>query len=115
LTADFRSGPLFVGANAGARLRTPTRFANARLGPQAVVAMGLGVDVLREALSLGVEAFALPVLSSQTSGRALVPAEWMVTARTVPFADGEWAATLGGGTAIPLTEAAVTASQWRAV
>jgi len=115
VTADFRSGPLLVGAEAGARLRTPTRFANTRLGPQAVLALGAGVDVLRETLSLAVEAFALPVLASQPSGGTLVPAEWMVTARTVPFADGAWAASLGGGTAIPLTEGAITASAWRAV
>lgn len=115
LTAEYRSGALRFGAEAGARLRTATRFATARLGSQAVLAMGAGADLLGDALSLGIETMALPVLVSQPSGDVLVPAEWMATARSAPFADGHWTAMLGGGTALPFTEAAITAPEWRAV
>lgn len=115
LTADVRSGVLHVGAEVGARLRETTRFASARFGSQAVAALAVGVDVLREVLSFGVEARAMPVLLSQPSGDGLVPAEWMAFARMAPFADADWAFALGGGSALPLGDASLTAPRWRAV
>ena len=115
LTAEYRSGALPFGAEAGARLRTATDFATARFGSQAVFAFDMAADVMDDALSFGIEAMALPVLLSQPTGEALVPAEWMATARSVPFSNGNWAAMLGAGTALPLPEAAMTAPAWRAV
>lgn len=115
VTAALQSGAFRLGAEVGARLRKATRFATARFGSQAVVALAVGVDAQDERLSFGVEARAMPVLLSQPSGDALVPAEWMGFARAVPFADGDWAVALGAGSALPLADSTLTAPRWRTV
>lgn len=132
LTADYRRGRWFAGAQLGARVRATTTLANARMGSQAEVALGLGFDILpQERLSATLEAIALPVLTQQQiirrdpntqqrivsdDGDALIPAEWLLSVRTVPIPDGNMSFSLGAGTAIPLTgETAITSPDFRAV
>lgn len=114
LAADYRIGRWFAGAEVGARARAATRFADARMGTQGLVALGGGVDLLGEALGVAVEAFALPVLVSQPSGGALVPAEWLAEVTSAPFPEADWSFALGGGSALPLFGSAITAPAWRA-
>lgn len=106
------SGPFFASVQLGARLRRVTRLGTARMGSQLVAALGFGMDVLpNELLSLSVEATAMPVLASQTThapdgmriaGR-LVPAEWLLSARSQPFRSSRLSLQLGAGTGIPLS------------
>ncbi len=125
VAASFHHGILFGGAEVGLRYRPATRFATARLGTSLFSAVGLGVDILTDDfLSLGAEAWMLPVLVSQpgrTSSSTevrdglLVPAEWLATFRSAPTSDKGFSVQLGGGTGIPLssetrTEAGQTAS-----
>ncbi len=130
VAADFRQGRWFAGAEIGGRFRSVANLAGSRVGSQALIAMGAGFDVVvPERLSVALEAFALPTLVSQervqhqnvpasptweSSGKALVPAEWMVTVRSAPTRDGDYSFSLSGGTAIPMTEdSAITAPQYR--
>jgi hypothetical protein len=117
LAIDWRSGRWFAGAEVGARLRPVTELSGARIGTQAVLGLGAGVDVLdREMLSLVAEARALPTFADQFTlksradgtierdpSSAITPAEWMFSARTAPILGGDLALQLGGGGAIPLS------------
>lgn len=129
LSADYRSGPLFFGAELGARVRKTTNLAGARVGTQGFVALGAGYDILPdEMFSAALEAYALPgfvgqeVLSrdpgngeiiAEKSSDSLVPAEWMATVRSAPTGDGDVSFSLTGGSALPLTDTAITAPQYR--
>lgn len=115
MTADFRFGRWLVGAEAGIRARTSSRFVTARMGTQALVALGIGAELWGEALRVGIQGFALPVLVSQPSGKALVPAEWMAELRTVPASGSSWAIALGGGSTLPLSGSPITAPSLRVV
>lgn len=115
MAADYRYGRWLVGAEAGMRVRTTSRFVTARMGPQALFALGVATEIWGEALGVGIQAFALPVLASQPSGKALVPAEWMAEFRTIPVSGSPWAISLGGGSALPLSGSAITAPALRAV
>lgn len=115
LAADFRTGRFVVGTEVGIRARSSTRFANATMGSQAFLSLGIGIDVLDDALGFGIEAFALPVLAPQPMGEALVPAEWMADIRSAPFFGGTLGFALGAGTALPVVESAVTAPAFRAM
>ena len=105
-------GPFFASVQLGARLRRVTRLGTARMGSQLVAALGFGMDILPdELLSVSVEAAALPVLASQATrapdgthvdGR-LVPAEWLLSARSRPFRAAPLSLQLGAGTGIPLS------------
>jgi hypothetical protein len=105
LAADIRSGPWFLGAEVGARLRPITELLGARVGNQIVAMLGTGFDILpRELLTATLEAWALPTLASQETGAgnpALVPAEWQLSARTSPLKNDSLSIQLGGGTDIP--------------
>jgi hypothetical protein len=106
----FRQGRFFASLEERARLREPVVFGGARLGTQWMTALGAGYDALEGGrLTVTVEAFVAPYLSSQdrtlpdgtrVDAGALVPSEWMLSARThlAAFSIG-----LGGGTAIPLS------------
>ena len=116
LAADYRRGRWFAGAEIGLRMRPVTQLLGARIGTQANVALGVGVDILsHELLSAVVEARALPTFAEQAivtmtqqgivttpGGSMLVPAEWMLSARTAPFSGSDLAIQLGGGGALPL-------------
>ncbi len=129
LAADLRTGPFFAGAEAGARLRKTSNLAGARVGSQGFFALGVGYDVLPgEHLSAGLEAYALPTFTDQETlardpdtqeiivdgaSGMLVPGEWMATLRTAPTRDGDVSFSLSGGSALPLSESALTAPQYR--
>jgi OOP family OmpA-OmpF porin len=121
LAADFRRGRWFAGLEVGARVRPTAEILGTRVGTQGIVAFGVGADILkREVLSAVLEARALPTFSSQATidatpqgyvtsptGAALIPAEWMLSARTAPLASSDLALQLGGGgpltTSTPIT------------
>jgi outer membrane protein OmpA-like peptidoglycan-associated protein len=131
LTADYRLGRFLFGAELGARLRKASTLGGARVGSQAVAAVGVGFDVLpRELLSTHLEAYTLPSLEPQyepvrdegggpvrlvKGGPALAPTEWLATVRSAPALGGDFVAQAGGGTAIPLAPDSVTQPRFRFV
>lgn len=127
IAADYRRGPVFLGAELGARIRPTTEVLGARIGTQLSGGLGVGIDLLpRELLSAQLEARALynvpeqadVVLSggnvvSTPNGKYLFPAEWMLSARTAPLPSGDLAITFGGGGG--LTADTVTVPRFRFV
>lgn len=127
IAADYRRGPIFLGAELGARIRPTTEVLGARIGTQLSGGLGVGVSILpRELLSAQLEARALynfpeqadVVLSggsvvSTPNGKHLFPAEWMLSARTAPLPSGDLAITFGGGGG--LTADTVTVPRFRFV
>jgi hypothetical protein len=111
-TWGVEPAPFFASVHLGARLRKVTKLGTARLGSQLVAALGFGVDIFpNQLLSASAEATALPVLASQSSrtpggtrveGR-LIPAEWLLSARSQPFRASSLSVQLGAGTALPLS------------
>ncbi len=109
VAAQARAGRFFAGAEVGLRLRPTAQIANARIGSQAVVAGGLGVDVLAdERLAIEVEAWAMPSLVAEDAvfggvafaGGPLVPAEWQASLRTALPPERDVAIQLGGGSGL---------------
>jgi OOP family OmpA-OmpF porin len=130
LAADVRVGPLFGGAEVGARIRPPTQLLGARVGTQIVTSLGVGVDILPHRVLSGVlEAWALETvvgqenafvqndtLATRSNGTVLVPSEWQLSARTAPLADGDFTIQVGGGGAIPWSgEGVITTPRFRFV
>lgn len=129
LAGEFRIGPLFAGAELGARLRPVTELLGARVGTQLVTSAGVGVDLLpADRLTAEVEAWALPSLVAQDKaavlpggglanvpgGAALVPSEWQLSVRTAAIARGAVSIQLGGGGALPLSgEVPITSPRFR--
>ncbi len=128
LTADYRRGRWFAGAEIGLRLRKTSEFAGSRVGSQGYAALGLGFDILRhDRLSLTGEGRLLPTFTEQhtatqadgvraslPNGRYITPAEWTFALRSVPFAHSDVALQLGGGGPIPFSGAApITAPRFR--
>jgi OmpA-OmpF porin, OOP family len=117
LSADYRIRRWFAGVEIGARVRPSTELLGARVGSQVVTALGAGWEVLpQELLTATVEAWALPTLVGQDqvvrgsngyadggSANLLAPAEWQLSARTVPVRGSDLSIQLGGGGGIPLT------------
>ena len=111
VAADYRVGPVLVGAELGARVRPVTDILGARIGTQLTSGLGVGVDVLpRELLTFSLETRVLYNLPEQAdvtraagglvatpNGKYLFPAEWMLSARTAPLASGDVSLTFGGG------------------
>jgi OmpA-OmpF porin, OOP family len=94
VSGDYRFGPIFVGAEVGARIRPTTQLLDARIGSQFVGALGIGYDILpRELLAVALEAWALPTY--------VTPAEWQVSLRSSPLRAGDLSLQLGGGAGIP--------------
>lgn len=130
IAADYRSHRFFAGVEVGARIRQVTDFAGARIGTQGVIAVGAGIDVLKQhdLLSVTGEVRWLPVFTEQASvsqtvsgltssanGTFITPAEWMVTARTAPFEGGDLTVQLGVGGWLPTSSfAPVTTPRFRA-
>jgi hypothetical protein len=118
LSAEYRHGRIFAGAEAGARIRPTTELLGARVGTQLVTALGVGYDILpRDLLAAALEAWALPgfdeqhdiqtpapdVTRSVPNGKLIAPAEWQLSLRTVPLRGGDLSIQAGGGGAIPLS------------
>jgi hypothetical protein len=112
-TSTLRFGRGFTAASVGLRWRGPTRLGGARFGTAAQAKIGIGVDVLEhEHLTASIEAWALPELGSQTRRlpdgsrirATLVPAEWLLSLRSVPMAERGLSLQLGGGAALPLSQ-----------
>ncbi len=113
LVLGARIGVAFFGSELGARLRETSEVAGAHVGSQLSTKLGVGVDVLRrELLSVGIEAWVLPTLASQThtapdgsriEDGVLAPAEWMASLGSAPLASRDLRLALGFGTALPLS------------
>jgi hypothetical protein len=117
LSADYRHGDWFGGAEVGARIRKTEELQGARVGSQAFVGLGLGRDLLpREMLSVVAEAYMLPTFSQQgtitaepdtvgltsvSNGQYIVPAAWMLSVRSAPIFGGDFSVQAGGGGSIP--------------
>jgi OmpA-OmpF porin, OOP family len=116
---DLRKGRWLGAAEVGARLRQTSDLLGARVGSQVFFGLGTGVHVIApEILSVLIEAVALPTLADQrreaydaarrrhvewSTGRALVPAEWALSVRTVPVREGDFSVGLAGGGRLPIT------------
>jgi hypothetical protein len=95
----------------GARLRQTSTIGDTRIGSQALLALGFGVDALpHDLLFVGVEAWALPALTSTTAQQVaatesvtLTPAEWLVSAQSRFASGSRWLLQIGGGSGLPLS------------
>ncbi len=109
--AEYRRKRWFAAGEAGARLRATTNFLDSQVGSQALVALGVGYDVLRaERLSALLEARVLPSLIGGASS-----AEWNAGLRSAPFAHRDFSLMLGAGTAIPLGDRGFPNPDFRAL
>ena len=129
IAADYRYGIFFAGLDLGARIRPVTEFAGARVGSQIVTGLGAGVDLIdRERLSVMAEARGYVNIAeqhdtaqsafgitSEPNGKSIIPAEWMLSARTAPLLAGDVSFLVGGGGPIPLGDAAITVPRFRFV
>jgi OmpA-OmpF porin, OOP family len=116
---DLRRGRWLAAAELGARLRQTSDLLGARVGPQIFAGLGAGVHVVEpELFSILAEAVALPTFAEQhrvaydtdlhryvewSTGQRLVPAEWAVSVRSVPWPQGDFSVGLSGGGRLPLT------------
>lgn len=124
---DQRIGDFSYGVDLGGRFRRPVLLATNVIGSQVTLSLGAGYDILDDGwLSANLEAFAIFNLSSQydleqgsfesdiVDAGPLVPAEWLLSARTAGLLDGRFRISLGGGTFIPTSEDfAVTSPTFR--
>ena len=130
IAADYRYKFFFAGAEVGARIRPVTEFAGARVGTQLTTALGAGVDIFdRDRLALLAEARMYPNFPEQhtttqsalrtesiPNGNTIIPAEWMLSARTAPILAGDVSFLFGGGGPIPVgSTEAITVPRWRFV
>lgn len=138
VTFGWRRHLVAFRASAGARLRRSVEFGDVRLGSEALIALGLGVDVLDPGLLFfSLEGFALPPLGSSRASTAneeitsvmWLPAEWCFAARTSFRRDSAWSLAGSFGTGLPLSSEtrststgadtshflAVTEPAWRSV
>jgi len=130
IVADYRRKEWFAGAEIGLRVRPTEELEGARVGSQALVALGVGRDLLpRELLSVGIEAYMLPTFAEQHSlsvppqtvgtvsspnGQYIIPAEWMVSVRSAPLMGGDLQLQLGGGGSLPFSaDAPITNPRFR--
>ncbi len=111
VTFGLRRSVLRASASFGARLRRAVDFGGVRLGNQAVLALGVGVEVLApDLLFVAVEAFASPPLADNRAPSAgpevtevnLFPAEWLATVHS-SFGTAHWSLGLGAGSGLPLS------------
>jgi len=115
LTGSYRASIFEATAEVGARIRGDEPLARANWGTQISASLGANVLLWKPAqLSLGAEAFALPVIAQQPAGAdALVPAEWLASVRAAPFFAGDVFFQLAGGSSIPFTESSATSPEMR--
>lgn len=138
VTFGWQHSRVAIRASAGARLRRSVDFGDTRLGSEASIALGIGVDVFDPGLLfLSLEGFALPPLGSSrasTANEAItsvtwLPVEWFFAARTSFRRGSEWSLAGSFGTGLPLSSEtrststgadsshflAVTEPEWRSV
>lgn len=131
IAADYRRGRYFGGAEVLARLRGTTDLHGGRIGSQAGLGLGVGADVLSdERLAVIGEARALynfpeqadslqnaaqQTVGSAPNGKHIVLSEWLFGVRSAPFLAGDVSFLFAGGTAIPLTDSAITQPRFRFV
>jgi len=124
VVATFRRDRVQAAFEASGRFRGESQFANARIGSQVGGAFGVSFDILRDGLlSTSAEAFVLYTTAQQGASStladgatpgALVPAEWIVSARSAPLLGGDVSFSVFGGGPIPFaTEAALTVPRFR--
>ncbi len=110
-TLGFQRSRLKTSASVGLRLRRAIDFGGVRLGDQAFIALGVGLEVLAPGLLfVSVEAFGSPPLSDNRAGSAgprvsdvtLFPAEWLASVHS-SLGTANWALGLGAGSGIPLS------------
>jgi len=113
VSADWRQGKLFAGAELGARVRPTTQLESGRVGTELVTMLGAGYDVLeRHLLAVTLEAWALPDLVQQANvdvnhvstpnATYIVPSEWQLGVRSAPLPGGDLTLQASGGGGIPL-------------
>ncbi|MEO6600051.1 MAG: hypothetical protein ABIQ16_09285 [Polyangiaceae bacterium] len=111
VTVGFQRSVLRASASLGLRLRRPVDFGGVRLGNQAFLALGVGVEVLAPGvLFVGIEAFGSPPLADSRAHTAsplvgelkLFPAEFLGSVHS-SFGTAHWTLGLGAGTGIPLS------------
>ncbi len=129
---SYWAGRVAVSADAGARIRNAVELGGGVVGTQISFGAGVSVEAVRqEWLRVAAEAFALFDIDRQTTqfsaptrvtpdeepnSLPLIPAEWMLSARSQHLLDGHLRATLGVGGLIPTgPTTAVTAPAFRAV
>lgn len=128
LSAAFHRNRLRLGADVGARLRKAVELGNAIIGHQLSFGVAGSYDLLpRSWLSVGAEAFALVGLERQyvlgpnaagedTTGRPIVPAEWLLSFSSGRMLGGKVRARVGVGGGIPIPGTSdVTAPSLRTV
>lgn len=128
LSADMRIGRFYGAAEAGLRIRPSTEFAGARIGTQALFAVGGGFDILpKNLLSVTAEVRIMPILIEQATvvrdqgqltstpnGKFIAPAEWTIGVRTAPLAGGDFSILASGGGWLPMgPDAPVTVPRFR--
>jgi hypothetical protein len=110
IAVEMRSGSVFAVVEERARLRQPVALGGQQLGTQWISSLGIGMNTIpEERLAVAVEAYVAPYLDQRAyvlpdgtwvDAGAVVPAEWMFSARTRLHAFG---VGIGFGTAIPLS------------
>ena len=112
LLLELRAGPFVAAAESGLRARSEVELGGTVIGTQWASALGAAFDILGERLTVAGEAIVLVGLAGQdhtlpdggvVDQAVHVPAEWMVSLRTAPFAKLNASAQLGAGGAIPLS------------
>jgi OOP family OmpA-OmpF porin len=125
---DYRVGPVVLGLEVGARVRSEVDLAGTTIGTQLYEALGVSVDVLGERLAVTGEVYSLQGFGAQKSltrsaagvselgdRPAHMPTEWLLGLRSAPALAGDLTAHLAGGGALPLTDNDVTAPAFRLV
>jgi hypothetical protein len=97
----------------GERLRRTTEISGTRIGSQLFVAAGASISLIDSGvLSIGVESWMLPTLSSQNRdlpdgtrirNAVLIPSEWLASLRLRLSADDAWSMQAGAGSGLPLS------------
>ncbi|MET0792924.1 MAG: hypothetical protein ABW061_15495 [Polyangiaceae bacterium] len=114
----FQRSAFRSSASIGLRMRRAVDFGGVRLGNQAFIALGVGVEFLTPGLLFfGVEAFGSPSLANNRSASAsplvtdvqLFPAEWLATLHST-LGTTSFAFSLGAGSGIPLSSETRTSS-----
>ncbi len=115
ITGELRRGRFLGAAELGARIRPERPIADVSWGSQLSAALGGSVQVYDPwRLAVGLEAFALAGLTAREGGSAPpMPIEWLGSVRTAPWLGGDLAASLGGGTSMPISDSNATAPRFR--
>jgi hypothetical protein len=108
-TLAFDTGRLALGLDLGLRLRRAVAFASVREGSEVVTAAGVGFTLLEQpVLAVALESFLRVPLASPpvgAGGDRNLPAEWLLSARFLPYPGASWSLEGGAGTGLPLSRA----------